>query len=1369
MANPVPIALQGGVGGQVANRAGVTADAVTSYTQQKYPILSRYHGGQHPLAKEASLGKLEPLPETRAAFVKALTREMTANGEGSTLNPRTVKKYQDKMVLEGLGENVDLMYAREFQRWLRGVSVFNEPSLTPWGHRNMFHVPGVVEYLRELIQLRFDYQQSLMHLYMQPPQTLLDLELYYKYIVLQFGLVIPRNDGLALPQDDLPNGSDPRSFMSISGMLYFLDDYQLTSFRERDLPLTDKATIDAGDANADHVDERLRDERATLGDVAHARGMQTPAPNAQPATAPINAPAPVAPDAITALTLALERDRLQRETELAQLRADEAARARRHEDTVLQMRAQHQEQIANIEQQNQQQLAANRAEQARLIQQIKDSAGGISSTERAELTRQLTEQQAAAKAAADASKKAIQRLEREQRAAVKQLEDDARNERQRSEKETNKLSRTIAMLEAERLAANSREQAQRMRIEAAEQQVRAVRMVRTAEEEAEMARRVAQIQKQQTDAFTQALGSLGAAFTAKTQEATDQILQHIKSIGTYDTMSQAIDSLANIQGHYGQQSAVLMDAIRTILLESQQAAKDESTRRMEEAKRAAENEQLTKAERAQLQQAYNAAAVKDEMLGQALEELTRTITTMGVKTEAAITPEEAAANDVLRGAVKDAVHDVQSDAVRSGITGQIAQVPAEANNAVDTAIRRSLEGAKIPVEGLQNIEHMDWETRKNVMKVLHEHRQNIAPKLAHAYNLRMLEYGHRMIDSLFADLRNTDVDFAANGAYRNAARAVFYAVLHNPLFSATGSDTRLHEELLWTFQAVEQFLHSLYLPGQEETVHTPVQAIINRLYEGDDVDRKYAFKTLDRAFAVAQALGWSNEVIEDHASAMQQTASEVVLGRLYDLFEEHDVSRTLPTGMDVEGADYAERHHVAEALLLKPEKTANDDDKKYTLGMIKTRVKAEAERMLAEETQLVKHELANAHVLSNVNPDHGRAYVRAILNGVVNALAADDARPAEIIAIVGNMAQRQYAEHAAATRPIVEYILNNNTVASDAERNQMQEYAAAASAAHAVISMLATVYTSFGQHVAESNKTAAELQLPRKVIKGLDSAIKEANAGVEDTRIALAQARMALAKQAVQDSPPNPHHFDARRQMGAALLAIGNTTAPEVIDLVSVADFPPLVLGPRNEDPAASTNEILAAASQDVRDFAQTRAGEKTMKSTVHLIDSNHGVVGTAMKTILETMYNEAPVIPASALVEMKLALAQQAGAQMTAPESGHMEVEGAVDVGHLTNKTKALAIEIGELEKVQPRLTEEVHLTLKAAREKHPVESAQLERAMKALIAMQNDARSGTKTKSMILHWRSLLIEAQRLDSNPLKYEPAYSAPRNVHASRPI
>ena len=349
MANPVPIGVQGGVGGQVVNRAGVTADAVTSYTQQKYPILSRYHGGQHPLAKEKSLGKLEPLPETRAAFVKALTREMTANGQG-TLDPHTVKKYQDKMVLEGLGENVDLMYAREFQRWLRGVSVFNEPSLTPWGHRNMFHVPGVVEYLRELIQLRFDYQQSLMHLYMQVPQSLLDLELYYKYIVLQFGLVIARGDGTVGPAGAMPDGNDPRSFMSISGMLYFLDDYQLTSFRARDLPLTDQAIVDAGDQDPNTQAQGLAPDRGTLGVVARGEGPDAPAPNGVPVANASTAPAPVPANNDAAIAAQLQRHVDALSAQHAQLVKDMDEAKTAHAQSMQAMAAQHQAELDKVRQ-----------------------------------------------------------------------------------------------------------------------------------------------------------------------------------------------------------------------------------------------------------------------------------------------------------------------------------------------------------------------------------------------------------------------------------------------------------------------------------------------------------------------------------------------------------------------------------------------------------------------------------------------------------------------------------------------------------------------------------------------------------------------------------------------------------------------------------------------------------------------------------------------------------------------------------------------------------------------------------------------------------------------------------------------------------
>lgn len=359
---------------------GVTAAAVTSYTQHKYPILSRYHVGQHPLAKEASLGRLEPLPETRAAFIKALTREMTSNGLG-TLDPHTVKKYQDKMVLEGMGENVDIMYAREFQRWIRGVSVFNEPSLTPWGHRSMLHVPGAVEYIRELIQMRFDYQQSLVHLYMQSPRTLLDLELYYKYIVLQFGLVIPRNDGLT-PEEGMPLAGDPRSFMSVSGMLSFLDDYQLTSFRDRDLPLTDQNKINLQDRNpnASLVGD-LGPDIGTLKTVHQGLGPPRLMSNGQPSTNGSTAPSASPPNDISAILLGYQQEiaklrDAQHKLKIDQFKADQAHHQRlrdletAHKTTMSQYQAQFDAQKGGVAQPD---LATFAQEQEALRKRAQDT------------------------------------------------------------------------------------------------------------------------------------------------------------------------------------------------------------------------------------------------------------------------------------------------------------------------------------------------------------------------------------------------------------------------------------------------------------------------------------------------------------------------------------------------------------------------------------------------------------------------------------------------------------------------------------------------------------------------------------------------------------------------------------------------------------------------------------------------------------------------------------------------------------------------------------------------------------------------------------------------------------------------------------
>lgn len=369
---------------------GVTASTVTSYTQSKYPILSRYHVGQHPLAKESQLKKLEPLPETRAAFIKALTREMTADGQG-TLDPRTVKKYQDKMVLEGLGKNVDIMYAREFQRWLRGVSVFNEPSLTPWGHRNMFHVPGVVDYLRELIQMRFDYQQSLMHLYMLPPQTLLDLELYYKYIVLQFGLVIPRNDGIT-PAGGMPDGNDPRSFLSISGMLSFLDDYQITSFRERDLPLTDQSLVDAGDKSPNVIANNLDRDRATLEAVHQGLGPPRLMTNGQPGTSNTSAPTPPPPDTTSAILLGYQQQLAKLRAAQNQLKMDQEKNEQRYQQKLREMEEAHKTSLGQFQAQYTAQVSAVSSDDLTVFAQEQEKLLKRAQAEHDEKLRRLEEE-----------------------------------------------------------------------------------------------------------------------------------------------------------------------------------------------------------------------------------------------------------------------------------------------------------------------------------------------------------------------------------------------------------------------------------------------------------------------------------------------------------------------------------------------------------------------------------------------------------------------------------------------------------------------------------------------------------------------------------------------------------------------------------------------------------------------------------------------------------------------------------------------------------------------------------------------------------------------------------------------------------------
>ena len=206
------------------------AGAIMRYSEEHYPLLTKFRVGPDPLEAEAKNTKIEPTSSTRQAVMGMVLRQVTGDDEGQ-LSRELVRKWEQKRQLEALPKQVDTWFAAEFMRWLRGVSVFNSRALTPWGNANLFHIPEVLAYLKEACACRADFQRKLVHLAIFEPRTLNDAYLYYKYIVMHHGW--SKEQGGPRPANYPPTPP----YLTIGGALDFLDDYSLTTFQDQALAM----------------------------------------------------------------------------------------------------------------------------------------------------------------------------------------------------------------------------------------------------------------------------------------------------------------------------------------------------------------------------------------------------------------------------------------------------------------------------------------------------------------------------------------------------------------------------------------------------------------------------------------------------------------------------------------------------------------------------------------------------------------------------------------------------------------------------------------------------------------------------------------------------------------------------------------------------------------------------------------------------------------------------------------------------------------------------------------------------------------------------------------------------------------------------
>lgn len=193
-----------------------TTQPPQSYSEEHYPILRRYHIGEHPLLKEQKLKNLEPTSKFKAKMREKFISDKRYE-EG--LDEATLNRERTKSFLKGLDKQTDVYYARHFLKWLQGKSVYNHQSLTWWNTHNLFHIPGVLDYLKQATAMRHDFLHKLNILAKFGPTTLMEAEIYFKYIVLHYGLVSKKPD------------RNPE-YMLIEGMLEFLDDFGLCTIND---------------------------------------------------------------------------------------------------------------------------------------------------------------------------------------------------------------------------------------------------------------------------------------------------------------------------------------------------------------------------------------------------------------------------------------------------------------------------------------------------------------------------------------------------------------------------------------------------------------------------------------------------------------------------------------------------------------------------------------------------------------------------------------------------------------------------------------------------------------------------------------------------------------------------------------------------------------------------------------------------------------------------------------------------------------------------------------------------------------------------------------------------------------------------------
>lgn len=190
---------------------------------------------KHPLQMEDDLKEMIPLNHRRkAAFENTLKR--TANNAMDLEVVRTAKRMLTELKIYDTVDEFDEEHAKDFMFWLAGRSRLNHPRITPWGSKDLFHLPEVWQYFRSYIDKREEFRKALMELYFEcrtaGPSGLKQSYLYYKYLAEEYENYHDKATHGRL------NFEDPKRypFYTMDQMLHFLDIWKQPEYIPREHP-----------------------------------------------------------------------------------------------------------------------------------------------------------------------------------------------------------------------------------------------------------------------------------------------------------------------------------------------------------------------------------------------------------------------------------------------------------------------------------------------------------------------------------------------------------------------------------------------------------------------------------------------------------------------------------------------------------------------------------------------------------------------------------------------------------------------------------------------------------------------------------------------------------------------------------------------------------------------------------------------------------------------------------------------------------------------------------------------------------------------------------------------------------------------------